>query len=256
MRSLGIVGFGSFGRFMAGHLRRYFDVAVHDREPYADLANTAGVEWASLADVMRRDIVVLAVPVQNLEELLRVAAPLVRPGTLVLDVASVKVRPLELLESWIDPAVEVVGTHPMFGPQSGREGIAGLKIVLCPQRCRHLRALRRFLAGELGLEVHEMTPGRHDEEMAYIQGLTHWVAKALRELRVPDLDLATVAYRHLLAIEEILGDDSWELFLTIERENPFAAEARRLLMEKLGELDREVGGELSGRVLGDPHGDA
>jgi prephenate dehydrogenase len=242
MRTLGIVGFGNFGRFLCRYLPRYFEVAVCDREPYAEAARALGVEWAPLDEVARRDVVVLAVPVQDLGDVLRDVAPMLRPGTLLLDVASVKVRPLELLAATIDPAVDVVGTHPMFGPQSGRDGIAGLKIVLCPLRCRHLRSLRRFLGWDLELEVYEMTPEKHDREMAYIQGLTHWVAKALRELRVPDLDLATVAYRHLLEIEAILGDDSWELFVTIERENPFAAEARRLLMEKLRELDRKVGG--------------
>ena len=68
------------------------------------------------------------------------------------------------------------------------------------------------------------------------------MAKALRELRVPDLELATPAYRHLLRIEEILREDSSELFMTIERENPFAAEARRSLLEKLNELERQITG--------------
>lgn len=254
MRALGIVGFGSFGRFMCAHLRPHFEVVVCDRQPYAEAAAAIGVRWAPLAEVVRCDVVVLAVPVQNLEEVLRVATPHLRPGALLLDVSSVKVRPLELLEEWVPSAVEVVGTHPMFGPQSGRDGISGLKIVLCPLRCRRLPSLRRFLSDVLGLEVHEMTPQRHDEEMAYIQGLTHWVAKALREVRVPDLDLATVAYRHLLSIEEILGDDSWELFVTIEGENPFAAEARRLLMSKLRELDERVRDLTAGSASSDGDG--
>jgi prephenate dehydrogenase len=77
--------------------------------------------------------------------------------------------------------------------------------------------------------------------MAYIQGLTHWIAKALREIKLPDLGLATPAYRHLLKIEENLREDSEALFRTIQTENPFAAGARAELQAKLREIEAEVG---------------
>ena len=69
----------------------------------------------------------------------------------------------------------------MFGPQSGSEGIGGLKVVLClpdrPVDPRRVAALRGFLEADLGLEVFEMSAGEHDAEMAYIQGLTHWMGE-------------------------------------------------------------------------------
>ena len=85
-----------------------------------------------------------------------------------------------------------------------------------------------------------MSPEKHDSEMAYIQGLTHWMAKALREIKLPDLGLATPAYQHLLKIEENLRDDSSALFRTIQAENPFASKARAELMAKLREIDRDI----------------
>jgi len=85
-----------------------------------------------------------------------------------------------------------------------------------------------------------MAAADHDREMAYIQGLTHWIAKALREIRLPNLHLATPAYRHLLMIEEILRDDSLELFRTIQRENRFAHEARTELHSRLLEIEQAL----------------
>lgn len=126
----------------------------------------------------------------------------------------------------------------MFGPQSGKHGITGLKVVLCPVRGRS--GLRHFLETVLALEVLEMTAEEHDRQMAYIQGLTHWVARALREIHMPDLQLATPAYRHLLSIEEILRQDTDALFLTIQRENPFASEARDELRTRLVELEQWI----------------
>jgi prephenate dehydrogenase len=240
MTTLGIVGFGSFGRFMAGHLRSRFTICVHDRVDVADEAAQLGVRSAPLPEVAASEILVLAVPVQNMEEVLVELRGLPRHPEIVLDVGSVKVKPLDLMARYLPRRIEIVGTHPMFGPQSGRHGIAGLKVVLCPLRTKRLQAIRNLLERELRLEVLEMSPEVHDSEMAYIQGLTHWIAKALREIKLPDLSLATPAYRHLLKIEENLREDSDALFRTIQTENPFAAAARAELIAKLNEIEAEV----------------
>jgi prephenate dehydrogenase len=240
MTTLGIVGFGSFGRFMVQHLRTRFNVSVHDRLDVADEAAQLGVRSAPLPEVAASEILILAVPVQNMEEVLHDLRGVPRLPDLVMDVGSVKVKPLDLMSRYLPRRVEIVGTHPMFGPQSGRHGIAGLKMVLCPLRTRRLQRIRDFLSRELRLEVMEMSPEVHDSEMAYIQGLTHWIARALREIKLPDLGLATTAYRHLLKIEENLREDSAALFRTIETENPFAAAARAELVAKLREIEAEV----------------
>ncbi len=130
----------------------------------------------------------------------------------------------------------------MLGPQSGRDGIRGLKVVVCAHRTTCLDRVLSLLQEDLGLRVLEMTPEAHDAEMAYVQGLTHWIAKALREIKLPNLDLSTPAYRHLLAIEAILREDSDALFRTIQAENPFAAQARRDLVAKLRDIAADIEG--------------
>ena len=243
-RTIGIVGLGSFGRFLAGHLSGRFDLRVWDRRDLSAEAARLGARWANLEDCAGCDIVVPAVPVQDLDDLAAALAPLLARDSLVVDVASVKVKPLRILEQRLPPQVEYIGTHPMFGPQSGRGGIDGLKVVLClPERpvdAGRVEALKIFLEQALGLRVIEMSADKHDAEMAYIQGLTHWMAKALREIHVPDPALGTVAYRHMRKIEENLRDDSDDLFLTIARENPFAADARRELRERLREIEELI----------------
>jgi prephenate dehydrogenase len=243
---VGLIGFGAFGRFAASHLRHEVDLVVCDREDCSEDAHALGVAWGDLATVASCSVVVVAVPVPSLESVLESIAPLLRPGALVVDVASVKMRPIELLARLLPASVDWVGTHPMFGPQSGRNGIAGLKVALCAPRARRERLVRRFLERRYGLDVLPMTAERHDHEIAYIQGLTHWVAKALREIELPDPRLATTAYRHLLAIEEILRDDSDALFLTIQRDNPFVGEARHALMRRLLEIEHWI--EQPGRA--------
>ena len=244
VRTIGIIGFGSFGRFIAGHLGTRFDVRVWDRRELEAEATDRGVRWASLDACARCDVLIPAVPVQELDSLLVHVVPYLGERTLVVDVASVKVKPHRILERLLPSGVEFIGTHPMFGPQSGNEGIRGLKVVLClpnrPVDPGRVEAVRAFLTAGLGLEVLEMSAEEHDAEMAYIQGLTHWMAKALREIHVPDPALGTVAYRHMMKIEENLRHDSDDLFLTIARENPFAADARRELSERLREIEESI----------------
>ena len=244
VRTIGIIGFGSFGRFIAGHLGARFDVRVWDRRELEAEATDRGVRWASLDACARCDVLIPAVPVQELDSLLVHVVPHLGERSLVVDVASVKVKPHRILERLLPSGVEFIGTHPMFGPQSGNEGIRGLKVVLClpnrPVDPGRVEAVRAFLTAGLGLEVLEMSAEEHDAEMAYIQGLTHWMAKALREIHVPDPALGTVAYRHMMKIEENLRHDSDDLFLTIARENPFAADARRELSERLREIEESI----------------
>ena len=246
-RSIGIIGLGSFGRFLVRHLGPRFDVQVWDRRDLSAEAAALGARWTDLEGCAGCDIVIPAVPVQDLDELVVDLAPRLAADALVVDVASVKVKPLRILEQRLPRQVQYIGTHPMFGPQSGRAGIRGLKVVLClPERpvdSERVEAVRAFLASDLELQVIEMSAEEHDSEMAYIQGLTHWMAKALREIHVPDPALGTVAYRHMMKIEENLRDDSDDLFLTIARENPFAAEARKELRERLREIEEAIEGE-------------
>ena len=244
--ALGVIGFGAFGQFLAQHLRASFEVVVTDVRDLSAEAAALGVRFGGLAEVASRPNLVFAVPVQDLEAAARSALPFVVPRARVFEVASVKLKPLTLLDRLLPPSVALLGLHPMFGPQSGRHGIGGLKVVLChpapPRPAAAPRAVRRLLEGRLGLQVFVMSPERHDHQMAYIQGLTHWFARALREIELPSPELATVAYQHMLAIEENLRHDSEALFLTIERENPFGASARADLRRRLEELESWIVG--------------
>lgn len=243
---IGWIGFGAFGRFAVPHLKADFDLVVADHVDVTDAALELGVRSVPVAEAAARPVVVLAVPVQNLDALLEQIGPHLAADALLIEVASVKVRPAELLAGRLPEGRRFLGLHPMFGPQSGRNGLAGLKVVICRPSERgpretELQCVKQRLQS-LQLDLLEMDAADHDRDMAYVQGLTHWMAKALREIHLPDLRLATPAYRHLLKIEEILREDSLDLFLTIQRENPFAESARRELEEKLRQIEGIVHG--------------
>jgi prephenate dehydrogenase len=226
-QDLGLIGCGAFGEFMLRHLTPYFRVRVHD--PHRDLGPVTAVYDVTATDLPEAasaEIVVLAVPVQRLEEVVRAILPHLRPRALVVDVCSVKLKPHRLLSSLLPEPVDFVCTHPLFGPQSGRDGIAGLNVAVCPGRGGREGCVARFLTERLRLEVVRTDPERHDRELAYVQGLTHLIAKIMVEIEPKEVLQTTRTWELLMQSVELVRYDSDELFLAIESENPFVGEAK------------------------------
>lgn len=222
--TLGIIGLGSFGRFIAEHLAPHFETSFYDPVITETPTSLAGLlRPAAMSEVAGSDVVLLAMPVQRLSAAVDAISPLLRPGALVLDVCSVKTHPLDVL-SRLPAHVDVIGTHPLFGPQSGKSGLAGLTIALVALRGSRLRLTKRFLERAFGLQVDVTTAERHDREMAHVQGLTHLITKAILTMRKPDISLRTVTYEHLETMVDMLRHDSDDLFRAICVENPYVAE--------------------------------
>lgn len=238
-----ILGYGAFGRFVCSHLHARFHVQVFDIADRAAEAAAANLKYSSFSDAALADIVVLAIPVQRMEHLLRQLAPLLASrSSLVIDVASVKVKPIALMRDLLPPETQIIGTHPLFGPQSGKNGIEGLPIAFCPVRASEERiaCVRSFLSNTLKLRVLDVSPEEHDRQMAYVQGLTHLVSRAAAALELPRTELATIAYKRFAEMSESLAGDSWELFKTIENENPFASAVRAEFVRHLTELENKL----------------
>jgi prephenate dehydrogenase len=236
MEDLGIIGFGSFGQFMTKHLKPYFTISVYNRSDKSAEAAALGVAYKSLEEIAGLSNVIVCVPVQFMEEMLIKIAPFVKVNARVIDVSSVKVKPVELMRKHLPTHCEIIATHPLFGPQSGKDGIKGLNMVLCPGKRTTNLQLERFFRDELGLNVLIRTPEVHDIQMAYVQALTHFVGRAVNEMDIPDVEQKTPAYQYLLNIKKNLGGDSYDLFLTIEQENPYAKGVREHFMKELNKL--------------------
>jgi len=241
--SLGIIGSGAFGAFMAKHLVPHFALSLYDTSPgkAARLAKKLGAKSLDLRQLALSDIVVIAVPVQKIEGVLKQLAPMLKPGTLVLDVASVKLKPIRQMKRILPQSVDILGTHPLFGPQTGKNGIKGLNIVLCDVRGKRAACVGLFLRKKLGLTVHQATPEVHDRELAYVQGLTHMLMKVVVALDLPRFRFTTKTYDYLQQMIEMIRYDSDELFRAIARENPFSGEAKKRFFAAARQLEKNLG---------------
>ncbi|HEV7260752.1 MAG TPA: prephenate dehydrogenase [Bosea sp. (in: a-proteobacteria)] len=225
--SIGLMGFGAFGQLMARHLQPHLPLVVFDPERPAT-ADTAGrgLVPGGIAEVAACDIVILAVPVDILTDAIASLRPHLRAGTIVLDVGSVKIEPARQLLAGLPDQVEIIGSHPLFGPQSARNGIAGLKIALCPIRSGNAGRIAAFLRHRLKLDVILTTPDAHDRDMAMVQGLTHLVAKILVGMGPLPRRMTTRSFELLMQATEMVRHDAPAVFHAIERANPHARAVR------------------------------
>ncbi|MEP0943573.1 MAG: prephenate dehydrogenase/arogenate dehydrogenase family protein [Rhizobiaceae bacterium] len=243
-KSIGIIGFGAFGRLIAAHIAPHFQVLAYD--PRQDLeadASRLGVMLTSLSKAAGCDVVVVSTPVTTCQAVFADIARHCRPGALIIDVGSVKVKPAEIMERLLPVHVDIVATHPLFGPQSAQNGIKGLKIAICPLRGRAHWRLAAFLRQQLGLKVILTTPHDHDREVATVQGLTHLIAKVLLEMGPLPTRMTTLSFDLLVQAVSMVQHDAPEVFDAIENLNPYAVDVRKRFFELAHELDQELRSE-------------
>ncbi|MGR3712642.1 MAG: prephenate dehydrogenase/arogenate dehydrogenase family protein [Shimia sp.] len=235
-RSLGLFGFGAFGKLVARELGAFFDIIVCDPAYVgAVLDDGRALPIRGIEETAACDIVVLAVPVARLAHLCQQIAPHLIVGALVVDVGSVKLAPMQAMTAHLPNHVQILGTHPLFGPQSASDGIKGRKIAICPHQGTKVRHASRFLR-RLGLEVIVTTAEDHDRDAAMVQGLTHLIAKVLNDLGPLPEQLTTVSFDLLREAIGMVKDDPPTVLHAIEAANPFAADVRDAFFSKAEKL--------------------
>jgi prephenate dehydrogenase len=239
---IGLIGYGRFGRLTVKNLAPDFDVVVHTRntDKRGDIAD-AGGRLVPIEEAASRKIVILCVPISAMKATLRQIGPLLNPDAVVVDVCSVKVYPAQWMQELLPPSVEILATHPMFGPDSAAKSVVGHKIVLCPERIspERYRKIKDWLENK-GMTTIETSPEEHDRKIAVSLALTHFIGRSLAEFGAPTLDIDTEGYKRLLHILGVVNNDTWQLFEDMHYFNPFAREKRRDFLRAMEKIDAHL----------------
>lgn len=232
--TIGIIGFGRFGRLTARYLGEAFDVWVSTRSDKENDIKACGARPATLKSVCEKDIVILCVPISTMKENLANIAPLLKRDAIVVDVCSVKVRPVRWMKRLLPESVSFLATHPMFGPDSAKNALKDRKIVLCRERIqdRPYEKIKTWLVSK-GLIVIEATPEEHDEKIAVSLSLTHFIGRSLSQFGAQDLDIDTEGYKRLMHILGVVKHDTWQLFEDMNQYNPFAEQKRNEFIDAM-----------------------
>uniref|UniRef100_A0A7N0TUR8 Prephenate/arogenate dehydrogenase domain-containing protein n=1 Tax=Kalanchoe fedtschenkoi TaxID=63787 RepID=A0A7N0TUR8_KALFE len=254
---IAIIGFGNFGQFLARTLiRQGHTVLAHSRSDYTDVAANLGATFfPDPHDVCEQhpDVVLLCTSIISSEQVLN-SLPLHRfkRNTLFVDVLSVKEFPKSLLLRTLPPHFDILCTHPMFGPQSGKNGWSGLSFVYEKVRIGNeesrISRSDKFLDifEREGCKMVEMSCAEHDMHAVRSQFLTHTVGRILHSLELESTDINTKGYESLLDLVENTSGDSFDLYYGLFMYNTNA-------MEQLERLD--LGFEaLRKQLFGHVHG--
>ncbi len=240
MNKIGLVGFGRFGQLLYKHLNRQVEIGLYDpyQQEKPEFRNFPFVELKRLSEF---PYLILAVPVSSIELVTQEIAPLLSKGTLVMDVCAVKKYPLQVLEQHLAPRIEILGSHPLFGPDSASDSLEGHVIILTPGRISkiHLQQVKAFWKQQ-GVRVVEMTPEEQDRLMAWTLALTHFLGRGLARLPLPDSLITTRDFQNLLQLVKKVNNDTVQLFQDMHRFNPYTAEMREMLLNSLETLKEEL----------------
>ena len=155
------------------------------------------------------------------------------PGSLLIDVTSVKEGPSKIMEKYVPKDVEFIPTHPVFGPRT--TSLNGQIIVLTPKKKgKWYPKVKKFLKNKK-MKVIETVPQEHDKMMAIVQVLTHFsyisTAYAIAKLNVNVKDTQD--------FESPIYNLMIDMIARIVSQNPFLTYSIQL-ENKNGELVRQT----------------
>lgn len=223
MNKVGIIGLGRFGTFWASVLAQEYQVFGYTRTK----PENPPCELVDLDYLCTLPVIYLCVPMRTMPEILDRIAPLLSTRTLVVDTCSVKIEPVRWMLEKLPKSVDIMATHPMFGPESAKEGLSGLPLMIYPVRmAQAVYDEWSLFFRKHGIMVVEITPQEHDQQAAMSQALTHMIGKTLNAMGIDENPIGTLWYRKLLAICKQVEKDSPELFNDMQKLNPYAIKMR------------------------------
>jgi prephenate dehydrogenase len=237
-----IVGYGRLGRTLAGIMKEWRSISVLEQaHNNQKLARDDGFELVGEDQQGNFKTVIISVPINQFESVVKEIAPKLAAGALLVDTCSVKIYPAKVMTELAPKNVQLLATHPLFGPDSVKLGLKGLGLTLCPLRIDddELNEWRHFWRG-LGVKVIEITPDEHDRASAYTLGLTHVIGRVLGELELKREEIATAGFNALLEVIEQTGHDSWQLFCDMQHYNPYSVEMRDKLTLALDDVKQKL----------------
>jgi len=226
-----------------------FDVTVTGRDLKVghEVSKEFGVRYsddnkkiASLSDV-----VIVSVPIDAVCDVIIEIANCLKPGALILDVASVKEKPFEVMKEYVPNNVEFIPTHPIFGPRI--RSLEGQVIALTPEsKGEWYGKVIKFL-NEHKVRILEVSPKEHDKMMGVVQILTHFsyisTASAILRLGVDiktTRNFASPVYNLMIDIIGRITSQNPYLTYSIQKENEYGEIVRDVFSKSVNEIKETI----------------
>jgi len=214
INKIGIIGAGKFGSLLARILPSVF--------PHAEIVTCSRNELLKLDTC---DLVIPAVPIANFAEVIHHIAPVLNKQATVMDVCSVKSYPVSVMKHELRSDIQIVASHPMFGPGTvaklnGR--LEGLRIVMQNVRTTGTQYSDIYSAfQQSGFEIIEMSVGDHDKNAAEFHFTAHVIAALVKTIQLRRTPIDTRSVESLFDFIEMVQTDDTTLLKEMYLYNPF-----------------------------------
>jgi len=225
-----LIGHGRLGKLISSFLSRDVDLDIFDQTINRPLS-----------EIKDSPVVLLCVPISQMEKVCKDISPFLNPGTLVIDVCSVKEYPMEVMKKNLPSHVQILGTHPMFGPDSVHDTLFGTKLVLCNESCEEqlYSKIKLYLSNQ-GMRLIETSPEEHDKSIARTLILSHFIGNGLMEFGANEELIDTKGYRRLLRILDTVKNDTGQLFKDMNKYNRFSKKMRDDFVSVLAQISTKA----------------
>lgn len=240
--TFGIIGYGRFGELWATYISKHGTVFVFDKKEKI-VGKIPNIIPTDLKKTASANIVFLTMPISELEKCCKAIGPFLSPQTLVVDMCSVKIWPVMIMKRCLPKNQPILATHPLFGPDSEKinKGINGLKIVICPSKIKKVFEKKLInILKKLKLKIIIASPEEHDRQMANSQALVHFIGRGLARLKLNPQEIYTPDYNSLMRINQMVNNDTWQLFFDMQSKNPFTSAIRQKFIRNLEILSEAV----------------
>ncbi|MDO8577143.1 MAG: prephenate dehydrogenase/arogenate dehydrogenase family protein [Candidatus Daviesbacteria bacterium] len=229
MKKVSIVGFGRFGQTLYRLIRDDFAITIYDKKRIntTDLTKNTTVT-NNVRKIYNSEVIFYAVPINAFEDVIAAHKKYFQKYHILIDVLSVKMYPAKVFKKYLtDTNVQALLTHPMFGPDSSKNGFAGLPIILdrFMTSCEIYKFWKEYFKDKK-LNVIEMSAQNHDRIAANSQGITHFIGRLLNAYHLKQTPISSLGTKKLLEVVEQTCNDTWQLFTDLQHYNPYTKQMR------------------------------
>ena len=241
---IGIVGFGTFGQFISKRFKSYgHNLYCIDKDDVRQEASSCGCKYYSLYDTEDilaffanpLDVVVLAISIVSFHDVLTmITSKNLLKNQLVVDVLSIKLHAKSTLLNLLPQSVDILSTHPMFGPSSAKYSWHNKNLMFEKVRIRDETLCDNYLNifRSSGCQMIEISSELHDEYAARTQFVTHFICRVLAKNGYGKTPIDTVTWTNLNNIVQNISNNSDDLFYGLYCYNRSNTEREMLRIKK------------------------
>jgi prephenate dehydrogenase len=216
-------------------------VSGRSKEKLLKIKDELDVEVAdNVTAVKNADRVLICVPMESFEGVVKEIHSYVKPNQVVMDICSIKKFAVDVMHKYIKKGM-TLGTHPMFG--SDARGLKDQNFVLTPTNAKERQLANEFKAWleERKAIVSIISPRKHDELMSVVLGLSHFVGMVACDTLTSRADffetrkVAGSSYKLLSTLAERVVSQDPNFYASLQTNLPKVDEIEGLFYQKAGE---------------------